>query len=176
MYWLLPTLILTFGDAAALSPPPMPLPIVVAQTHVPGGNKSDSGPAAPTGTSDAKPEKEAASEGSSEGGQQTQDSQSPWTMFLVMGGIFLFFWLVFIRPQSKQQKEHQKLVSALKVGDPVITQGGVFGRIAGFDEANNALHLEVAKGVRIRILRHQVARLQGAPEAGGKDDKVAARK
>lgn len=85
--------------------------------------------------------------------------------FLVMGLIFAFFWLFFIRPQNKQVKDHETLVKSLKNGDNVVTQGGMFGKIAGFDESTNSVLLEIAKGTRVRVVRNQIAKLQQQPGA-----------
>ena len=158
MTWLLPTLILSFGDLASATAPALPS-MVVAQNKVPGG--------------DSQPSKapEGAAESSESEGQAKQQDGSFLTSLMIMGAIFLFFWLVFIRPQSKQMKQHQKLVSELKVGDPIVTQGGMFARIVGFDDEKNAVNLEISKGVRVLMLRGQVARRQEDPKA--KDAKTA---
>lgn len=184
MTWLLPTLILSFGDVAVAAPP-LPTPVfVLAQTNVPGGKtkppaKSTVKPAASDANGDGDGKSDSSDEdSSSEGGDEKKKkggSGDFMTSLLIMGGIFLFFWLVFIRPQSKQIKEHKKLVEALKVGDPIVTQGGMFGRIVGFDDANNAVNLEISKGVRVRILRAQVARHQGSTD-GKKDNESKASK
>lgn len=47
-------------------------------------------------------------------------------MFLVVFGLFYF---MLIRPQNKKQKEHQDLIAGLKVGDEVLTTGGILARI-----------------------------------------------
>jgi len=43
--------------------------------------------------------------------------------------MFIVLWFLMIRPQMKRAKEHQKMVSELQVGDEVVTQGGMAGRI-----------------------------------------------
>jgi preprotein translocase subunit YajC len=69
----------------------------------------------------------------------------------------LIFYFLLIRPQSKRAKEHQNLVSQLAVGDEIVTNGGILGTITHLDEAY--MSLEVAKDVRIRVQRHQVAQV-----------------
>ena len=69
--------------------------------------------------------------------------------FFVILGIF---YLMLVRPQLKKQKEHQTMLGALKVGDKVITSGGIIGTIAKFEDENVA-QLEVAEGVKMRFLR-----------------------
>lgn len=43
--------------------------------------------------------------------------------------MFIVLWFLMIRPQMKRAKEHQKMVSELQVGDEVVTQGGMAGKI-----------------------------------------------
>jgi preprotein translocase subunit YajC len=63
-------------------------------------------------------------------------------------------YFVMIRPQQKQMKAHRELLSGLKKGDEVVTQGGVLGKVHLVSE--NTVTLEVANGVRIRVLKRAV--------------------
>jgi len=69
--------------------------------------------------------------------------------------IFGIFYFLIIRPQTKKQKDHVSFVSALKRGDNVITNGGIFGTVEGITD--KFVTLEVCEGVRIRILKSQIA-------------------
>ena len=73
---------------------------------------------------------------------------------LLMFGIIYF---LIIRPQQKQQKQHKAMVQALKKGDKVITNSGIFGTITGMTDAT--VTLEIAKNVHVRMLRGQLAGL-----------------
>jgi preprotein translocase subunit YajC len=55
--------------------------------------------------------------------------QNPWMPLIMMGLFFLAMWFLLIAPQRKRQKEHQKMMDALKPGDEIITTGGLFGTI-----------------------------------------------
>jgi preprotein translocase subunit YajC len=79
-------------------------------------------------------------------------------IFLIFG---VFYFLV-IRPQSKKAKEHQHMLTELKKGDDVVTQGGVIGRITGIKD--DEITLQVQEGVRLRILRSAVTGPRKAPE------------
>lgn len=68
--------------------------------------------------------------------------------------LFFIFYFLILRPQTKKQKAHLDLVSNLKRGDEVLTSGGIFGTIEGLTD--KYITLEVADGVRIRILRGQI--------------------
>ena len=71
--------------------------------------------------------------------------------FVVIIGVFYFF---LIRPQAKKQRETQSFLSALKVGDLVITNSGLLGRITGL--ADQIATLEIANGVQVKMLRSQI--------------------
>ena len=91
---------------------------------------------------------------------------------LMIGAIFVVFWLLFIRPQQKRAQQHQTMLKALEKGDTVYTQGGIYGRVAGLTD--NTVTLEVAKvdaksggEVRIRVLRSAVGGKQTPTSDGG---------
>jgi preprotein translocase subunit YajC len=75
-------------------------------------------------------------------------------MLVPMLLIFGVMYLLVIRPQSKRQKETQKMLSELKKGDEVVTTGGIIGRISGIKDTE--ITLLVSEGVRIRIQRSAV--------------------
>ena len=77
-----------------------------------------------------------------------------------MGLIFFMiavFYLLLIRPQQKRAKKHKDLVSALKKGDQVITNSGIFGSITEMDE--RTVTVEIAKGTRVKMLKGYVGGL-----------------
>ena len=80
---------------------------------------------------------------------------SPYGGFLMIGAVFVIMYFLMIRPQQKQMKEHRALISALKKGDEVVTQGGVIGKIA--EVRDRDVSLEVATGVKIRVLKTSVS-------------------
>jgi preprotein translocase subunit YajC len=68
--------------------------------------------------------------------------------------MFAIFYFLLIRPQQKRAKQHKQLIEALKVGDQVITAGGIHGKVAAIQE--NVVTIEVATGVKIKINRSSV--------------------
>jgi len=60
-----------------------------------------------------------------------------------------------IRPQSKRQKEHQRLVSALKTGDRVVTTSGIHGMITNVKDTT--VTVKVADNVKIEMEKSAVA-------------------
>ncbi len=75
--------------------------------------------------------------------------------FLPIILIFVIFYFLLIRPQQKQRKEHQNLLSNLKVGDNVLTTGGIYGRITGIKD--DKVTVEISDKVRVKVSRGHIA-------------------
>ena len=69
--------------------------------------------------------------------------------------IFVIMYFLILRPQTKKASDHQKMLSALKRNDEVVTTGGLIGRIA--ELGDKVITLEIAPNVRVRIERSQIA-------------------
>jgi len=78
-----------------------------------------------------------------------QPAGGGWGMLLMIGMLFVIMYFFMIRPQQKKQKEIQKMREALKVGDRVITSGGVYGKIKEIEDS--AIIVEIAEGVRVKV-------------------------
>jgi preprotein translocase subunit YajC len=76
--------------------------------------------------------------------------------------MFLALWAIVILPQQRRMRAHQALVSVLEEGDEVMTTSGIIGTITAIDD--EVLHLEVAPGVTLRIVRAAIARRMNEPE------------
>ena len=75
------------------------------------------------------------------------------SIFMIVALIAVFYFFM-IRPQQKRQKEIRKFREGLKVGDKVITAGGIHGKIRNVNDAT--LQLEIADGVKIIIEKNSV--------------------
>jgi preprotein translocase subunit YajC len=84
--------------------------------------------------------------------------------FLPMVFIFVIFYFLLIAPMRKKQKRQQQMLSQLKKGDEVVTSGGIFGRIAAFDETHGAVILQIGDNVKIKVLRSAIAGPASEPE------------
>lgn len=82
--------------------------------------------------------------------------------------IFIVFWFLLIRPQQKKAKEHRAMVAALKRGDRIVTNGGIFGQVSHV--ADDHLMVEIAEGIKIKIARDAVAAIPSKPEPVKKDE------
>ncbi|MEC7596590.1 MAG: preprotein translocase subunit YajC [Pseudomonadota bacterium] len=73
---------------------------------------------------------------------------------LVLIGMFVFMYLLLIRPQQKRAKDHKNLLNALKKGDEVVTNGGVIGKIIAVDES--FAEIEVSSGVSMKVQKQGI--------------------
>lgn len=71
--------------------------------------------------------------------------------------IFVVFYFLLIRPQTKRAKEHRAMVSAIETGAEVVTNGGILGKVTEVSE--QFLTIEVATGVNIKVQRHAIAQI-----------------
>jgi len=69
--------------------------------------------------------------------------------------IFVVFYFLLIRPQSKRQKEHRDMVAALQRGDEVATAGGLVGKLA--EISDSFVQVELANNVLVTVQRHTVS-------------------
>ena len=75
-------------------------------------------------------------------------------IFILM---FVIIYFLMIRPQSVQQKNHQKLLDDLKIGDKVITRGGIVGKIIDIIGKNkDKLIIESSNGTKMTIVRSYI--------------------
>jgi preprotein translocase subunit YajC len=71
--------------------------------------------------------------------------------------IFVVFYFLLIRPQTKRAKEHRAMVAALEAGAEVVTQGGILGKVTEVSE--QFLTVEIADNVQVKVQRHTVAQI-----------------
>ncbi|GHV74290.1 preprotein translocase subunit YajC [Spirochaetia bacterium] len=103
-----------------------------------------------------------APQGAESGG--TGSMISTFIPFILIIGIFYF---LIIRPQNKKQKETQKMLSAVKKGDKVVTIGGVHGVIQNVKETS--VVIKVDENTKIEFSRSAIA---SVVDGGGKVEKV----
>ena len=79
---------------------------------------------------------------------------------IMFGGLFAIFYFLLIRPQKKQQQEHEEMVKRLARGDEIVTIGGIVGRIIHLTD--DRVTIKTADDTRIEIQRSKVGqRLSG---------------
>ena len=75
---------------------------------------------------------------------------------IMLGLIIVIMWFFISRPQQKKQKEIQKFRNSIEKGQSVVTAGGIYGTVKDVIEEDNALLIEVSKGVCIKVDRNSV--------------------
>ncbi len=74
---------------------------------------------------------------------------------VVLGVMMVAMWALLILPQQRRAKAHRQMLSALDVGDEVLTSSGIYGQIAEFD--GETVFLEVSDQVEMKITRSSIA-------------------
>ena len=102
---------------------------------------------------------------------QTSDGQGGSLIGLLfplvlMGGVFYF---LLIRPQRMRQRQQQSLLGRLRIGDDVMTSGGLFGTVKRIDEDTDTVTVEIAPGTEVRMLRRAIAQRLVEDEGDGDD-------
>ena len=95
----------------------------------------------------------------------SQGQQSIWPTIIMFGAIIAIFYFLLIRPQRKQQQEHEEMVESLEKGDRVVTLGGIVGEIIRID--GDRLVLKTGGDTRIEVERSKVGRRLGEDEEEG---------
>jgi len=85
-----------------------------------------------------------------------QQGGSNATFLISLVLMVAIFYFLLIRPQQRRVRQQRDLVGSLRVGDEVVTIGGLFGTILDMDE--ESITLDAGGGTRLRFLRQAVAR------------------
>ena len=72
--------------------------------------------------------------------------------------IFLIMYFIIIRPQQKKAKEHNLMVSSLKRGDQVLTQGGIIGKISKVKDESE-IEVEISTNTKVRIMKSTIVNI-----------------
>jgi len=82
--------------------------------------------------------------------------------FLPLIIIFVIFYFLIIRPQSKRQKEVETMQSGLKKGDKVITTSGIYGLVE--EVRDKTVTLKIAEDTRVKFGKSYVAMVRTTAE------------
>lgn len=84
---------------------------------------------------------------------------NPLVQLIPFALVLAIFYFIILLPMKRRQKKVQEFLSALKVGDRVITSGGIFGSITKVNE--QSVQLQVAQNVRLEVARSAIVGYQG---------------
>jgi len=83
--------------------------------------------------------------------------------------VLAIFYFIILLPMKRRQQKVADFLAGLKVGDQVVTSGGIYGTITRITD--QALQLQIAERVRIDVSRNAIVGYQGqepvAPESSG---------
>ena len=92
-------------------------------------------------------------------GTPPQGAPSAWVQLLPFVLVLAIFYFVILLPMKKRQQKVQTFLAALKVGDRIVTSGGIYGTITRLSEPS--VQIQIANNVRIEIARNAVVGYQG---------------
>lgn len=101
---------------------------------------------------------------------------------VTFGLVFVIFYFFIIRPQNKKQKDTEKMISAIKKGDKVITIGGLHGEVSSTKESTVILKvdddckLEFSRSAIASVIRDEKSEKSVKAEKAAKKEKTDASK
>ena len=103
---------------------------------------------------------------------QAQPGGVDFAFFMMMGAIFLIFYVLVIRPQQKAQRERDAHLKTAAKGDEIVTAGGVHGRVSSVE--GEVLEVEIAKlrggdKVKVRVALNRIEQLTKAGQTGASE-------
>ena len=72
--------------------------------------------------------------------------------------IFVIFYFLLIRPQSRRMKQHRDMIAAVKRNDVAVTSGGLIGKVTKVEEGE--IELEIASGTRVRVVKSMLSEVR----------------
>lgn len=90
---------------------------------------------------------------------------------LLIGVVFYF---LIIRPQQKKYKDHVAMINAVRKGDRIVTSGGIIATVTKVDTEGDQMQVEIADGVKVKIVRSTVASVLSSTAVESNDNKKAA--
>ena len=88
-------------------------------------------------------------------------------MLFLFAPLMVVWYFLLIRPQRRQMKQREETLKNIRRGDQVVTGGGLVGKVTKVVD-DKELEVELADGVRVRVVRSYVAdvRVKGEPVKG----------
>jgi len=91
------------------------------------------------------------------GSAQGQGGGNPMSLIFMIIAIFAVMYFLMIRPQQRQKKQHQDMLSQVGKGDKVVTAGGVHGTITGVKD--NTVIVKIADNVKVEVNRSSISQI-----------------
>lgn len=91
----------------------------------------------------------------------TPDGGSPWLQFVPFVLVLAIFYFIILLPMRKKQQKVAQFLENLKVGDRVITTGGIYGQVTKL--GGETVQLQIADKLRIEVAKASIGGYQGQP-------------
>ena len=78
--------------------------------------------------------------------------------------VMVIFYFLLIRPQQKRAKQHKEMLAAIRRGDKIVTSGGLMGTVVKVVDDTDTVEVEIAKDVKVSVVRAMVADIRGKTE------------
>lgn len=82
-----------------------------------------------------------------------------WVQLVPFALVIAIFYFIILLPAKRKQQKVDEFLNALKVGDRVITTGGIYGQLTKVSE--QTVQLQIADKIRIEVARSAIGGLQG---------------
>jgi preprotein translocase subunit YajC len=92
-------------------------------------------------------------------GAVPEGTSSPWFQLIPFVLVLGIFYFIILLPMRKKQQKVEQFLSALKVGDKIVTTGGIYGQVTRLGE--KSVQLQVADKIRIEVARASIGGYQG---------------
>ena len=100
--------------------------------------------------------------------QTAAPATSLWVQLFPFAMMLLIFYVLVLMPMRKRQKKVADFQASLKVGDKIITTGGLYGEVTKVDD--QTVQVQIAERVRVLIARASVGGIQGAEPVVQRDN------
>jgi preprotein translocase subunit YajC len=91
----------------------------------------------------------------------TPEGGSPWLQLVPFALVLGIFYFIILLPMKRKQQKVQEFIDNLKVGDRVITTGGLHGQVTRL--GGDTIQLQIADKVRVEVAKAAVGGYQGQP-------------
>jgi len=89
----------------------------------------------------------------------TPEGGSPWLQFIPFALVLAIFYFIILMPMKRKQQKVQEFLDHLKVGDRVITTGGIYGQVMKL--GGDSIQLQIAEKLRIEVAKASIGGYQG---------------
>jgi preprotein translocase subunit YajC len=87
------------------------------------------------------------------------DGGSPWLQLVPFVLVLGIFYFIILLPMKRKQQKVREFLDSLKVGDRIVTTGGIYGQVTRLND--QSVQLQVADKVRIEVARASIGGYQG---------------